>query len=111
MFRGHKATLRREEISIHMASRSHKAVVAMQTLLVVLPCTAVISAAVAAAAYRRGLSKGAALAGEGADRATGVSRSVCFTEEEDEKEVERVLSVWLDGSTADNHRTKWFAQV
>lgn len=98
-----------------MASRSHQAVVAMQTLLVVLPCTAVISMAVAAAAYRRGLSKGAALAGEGGGRAAGMRGGVCDTtdeeEVEEEREVERVLSVWFDGSTADNHRTKWFAQV
>ena len=94
-----------------MASRSHRAV-AMQTLLVVLPCTAVISAVVAAAAYRRGLSKGAGLAGEGSGKADGVSGGGCSTvQEEEEKEVERVLSVWFDGSTADNHRTKWFAQV
>ena len=25
--------------------------------------------------------------------------------------VESVLSVWFDGSTEENHRTKWFAQV
>lgn len=26
-------------------------------------------------------------------------------------DVERVLSVWFDGSSTENHRTKWFAQV
>lgn len=112
MFRGYEVAhfAGRRYKSIGMASRSHKAV-AMQTLLVVLPCTAVISAAVAATAYRRGLSKGAALAGEGGGKGVGVPDGVCPTEEEDEQEVERVLSVWFDGSTADNHRTKWFAQV
>ncbi|CAM9295701.1 unnamed protein product, partial [Ectocarpus sp. 8 AP-2014] len=29
---------------------------------------------------------------------------------DEEEEVESVLSVWFDGCTADNHRTKWFAQ-
>lgn len=88
-----------------MAGRSHKAV-AMQTLLVVLPCTAVV----AAAAYRRGLHKGAARAGEVGSRASVVRGGVREAEDEEE-EVERVLSVWFDGSIADNHRTKWFAQV
>ncbi|CAM9958666.1 unnamed protein product, partial [Ectocarpus sp. 12 AP-2014] len=30
--------------------------------------------------------------------------------DEEEEEVESVLSLWFDGCTADNHRTKWFAQ-
>eukprot|EP00752_Nemacystus_decipiens_P010432 g9296.t2 len=30
--------------------------------------------------------------------------------EEEDEEVDRVLSLWFDGSTTENHRTKWFAQ-
>lgn len=40
------------------------------------------------------------------DVAAGESRR-----HDEEEEVESVLSLWFDGCTADNHRTKWFAQV
>lgn len=80
-----------------------------------LPWT-LISAAVATAAYRRGVAKG------GSSTATTPvdysSSSVGYEGEgkdedvaSDSEAVESVLAFWFDGSTADNHRTKWFAQV
>lgn len=87
-------------------------------LLLLVPC-ALISATVAAAAYHRGLAKGVAA---GASSSEGGGRGLAddlpcgviddAVEGADEMAaVESVLSVWFDGSTADNHRTKWFAQV
>lgn len=64
------------------------------------------SAAVAAIAYRTGVEKGAA--GD-SGRGDGVATvDVRWGADED---IERVLSFWFDGSSHDNHRTKWFAQV
>lgn len=65
---------------------------------------ALTSAVVAAAVYRRGLVKGNAVKKRG-----GASRS--GVDDEGIAEAESVLSFWFDGSTADNHRMKWFAQV
>ena len=83
-------------------------------MLLVLPCWALISAVVAAAAYRRGLDKGAAVLGSRrGERGGGVAVDVADPTDitQEEVAVESVLSLWFDGSTADNHRTKWFAQV
>lgn len=96
-----------------MAS-GRQAVSSKQALLLLLPCT-LFSAVVAAAAYRRGLAKGAAAAAanssskEERSGETSLYGDGCDTA--DEAAVESVLAVWFDGSTAENHRTKWFAQV
>lgn len=93
-----------------MASPSRQAR-AVQSLLLLLPC-ALVSAAVATAAYRRGLARGADGAGGSRDkdgRAVYVPGGIGAMDEEEA--AESVLSMWFDGSTADNHRTKWFAQV
>lgn len=83
-------------------------------MLLVVPGCALVSAVVAAAAYRRGLAQGAAVAqedGNEAGRGAGDLASSFDSTQKGEAEWESVLSVWFDGSTADNHRTKWFAQV
>lgn len=78
------------------------------------------SAAVAAIAYRKGLNNGETAQG-GSRGVDGLVEDFRTRGEEEDGEigdnseggaaVERVLSLWFDGSTADNHRTKWFAQV
>lgn len=88
-----------------------------QALLLAVPCTLFV-----VGAYRLGLSVGANTsrgsrrrkARVGEDLSGDVLSSSSFREEkddDDDDEVERVLSLWFDGSTTENHRTKWFAQV
>lgn len=65
---------------------------------------ALTSAMVAAAVYRRSLVKGNVVRKRGGASRSGVG-------DEGIAEAESVLSFWFGGSTADNHRMKWFAQV
>lgn len=85
--------------------------------LVAIPCCITLVATITAfAAYRRGLA--AATTGSGV-HALGAKKdpdgwnSSSSSNETTTMDgmVERVLSVWFDGPTAENHRTKWFAQV
>lgn len=87
--------------------------------LVVIPCCITLVATITAfAAYRRGLV--AATTGSGVhalsakkdpDEGNKSSSSSNETATTMDGMVERVLSVWFDGPTPENHRTKWFAQV
>lgn len=96
-------------IFVGVMSRSH---LFSQALLLAVPCTLLVGA------YRIGLFDGAANSSRncrrrarGGEDPAGDALSPSSLEEEEYEEVERVLSLWFDGSTADNHRTKWFAQV
>lgn len=90
---------------------------ATSATLVVIPCCITLVATITAfAAYRRGLA--AATAGSGVhalgarkDPNEGNSSGSSNETATMDGMVERVLSVWFDGPTAENHRTKWFAQV
>lgn len=74
------------------------------------------SAAIAVIAYRRGQVKGACASGS---RVNGLHSTRDSPEKgdggdddnEDIGSAESVLSLWFDGPTAENHRTRWFAQV
>lgn len=86
-----------------------------QVVFLAVPCTLFV-----VGAYRLGLFVGAttsdrnrrrrARGGEGLSGDV-LSPSSSGEEEAEAEEVERVLSLWFDGSTTENHRTKWFAQV
>lgn len=75
----------------------------------------------AAVAYREGVAKGTrcaaddghscSSAGGGRGGRTGNDGTVVDAKGGGKEDVERVLSLWFDGSSHDNHRTKWFAQV
>lgn len=70
---------------------------------------------VATVLHRRGLAKGArerkSTEDTPADKGdTNASKEFPGCTEAME-EAESVLALWFDGSTTDNHRTKWFAQV
>lgn len=99
-------------VLLGLMGRSH---VLPQALLLVMPCTLLCACV---AAYRMGLSANPTTSrrdcrrrARGGSDLAGEMLSSSFGEEGEEDEAERVLSLWFDGSTTDNHRTKWFAQV
>lgn len=91
-----------------------------QALRLLLPYT-VLSTVMLVAAYRKGLAAGSAATDDAADsrsdkgdnRAIEASPGTEMMDDDGDMEddVERVLDMWFGGATADNHRTKWFAQV
>ena len=85
-----------------------------QAVLLAVPCTLFV-----VGTYRLGLFVGATTSDRdrrrrargGDEDPPGDVLSPSSSGEEEDEEVERVLSLWFDGSTTENHRTKWFAQV
>ena len=82
---------------------------------------ALTAAAMAVVAYKEGVAKGSrcaaddghscSSAGGGRGERKGNGGTIIDSKGGENEDVERVLSLWFDGSSRDNHRTKWFAQV